>query len=85
MSKAQEDLLAEYFGHVVVMLDGDEAGREAAQGIADRLRRVVYRVDLTALPHNPQPDQLSQRRLTGTARLDSCGGVMNSISQFGRE
>ncbi len=36
MSKAQEELLAENFGHVVVMLDGDEAGREAAQEIAER-------------------------------------------------
>ena len=42
MSKAQEELLAEHFSHVV-MPDGNEAGREAAEGIADRLRRVAYR------------------------------------------
>jgi len=41
------------------MLDGDEAGREAAEGIADRLRGVVYHVQLVELPHDVQPDQLS--------------------------
>ena len=59
MSKAQEELIGEYFGHVVVMLDGDEAGREAAVGIADRLQRVVYQVQLVDLPQGVQPDQLS--------------------------
>ena len=65
MSKVQEKLLAEHFGHVVVMLDGDEAGRSAAQGIADRLRRVVYHVDVIDLPDNVQPDHLSIDELQG--------------------
>ena len=59
MSKAQEELLAEHFGHVIVMLDGDEAGKEAAEGIADRLRHLVYQVDVVELPDGVQPDQLS--------------------------
>jgi len=59
MSKAQEELLAEHFGHVIVMLDGDQAGRTAAEGIADRLRRIAYRVDVVTLPDEKQPDQLS--------------------------
>lgn len=59
MSKAQEELIAEYFGHVIVMLDGDEAGKEAAVGIADRLKRVVYQVQLVDVPQGVQPDQLS--------------------------
>ena len=59
MSKAQEELLGEHFGHVVVMLDGDEAGREAAVGIADRLQRVVYQVQLVDLPQGVQPDNIS--------------------------
>jgi DNA primase len=58
MSKAQEKLLGD-FGHVVVMLDGDEAGRDAAVGIVDRLQRVVYQVQLVDLPQGAQPDQLS--------------------------
>ena len=32
MSKAQEELLAEHFAHVVVMLDGDEAGKSCVEG-----------------------------------------------------
>jgi DNA primase len=63
MSKAQEELLREDFGHVVVMLDGDEAGRAAAEGITDRLQRVVYQVQVVALPDGMQPDQLSTNEL----------------------
>ena len=63
MSKTQEQLLAEHFGQVIVMLDGDEAGSAAAQGIADRLRQIVYHVDVVDLPDNVQPDQLSQDEL----------------------
>ena len=58
MSMAQETLL-EDFADVVVMLDGDEAGRAAAEGIVDRLQRVVYKVDLVELSDGTQPDQLS--------------------------
>jgi DNA primase len=65
MSKTQEDLLAEHFGHVIVMLDGDEAGRVAAAEITDRLRRVVYRVDTIELPDGVQPDELSGDELHG--------------------
>jgi DNA primase len=64
MSKVQEELLAEHFGHVIVMLDGDEAGRSAAEGIADRLRRIAYRVDMLMLPDGMQPDQLSSAEIT---------------------
>jgi len=58
MSKAQEKLL-EDFAHVVVMLDGDEAGTAATDGVSDRLQRLVYRVDVMELPDGMQPDQLS--------------------------
>jgi len=63
MSKAQEELLEERFGHVAVMLDGDETGRVAAEGIVDRVQRVVYRVQLVDLPQGVQPDQLSTDEL----------------------
>jgi DNA primase len=59
MSRTQEHLLAEYFGNVGVMLDGDDAGRGAAPDIADRLQRVVYQVHSIELPQNAQPDNLS--------------------------
>jgi len=63
MSKTQEDLIALHFGHVAVMLDGDEAGRFAAEGIADRLQRVVYRVDVVELPEGVQPDMLTTEEI----------------------
>jgi DNA primase len=63
MSKTQEELLAENFAHVVVMLDGDDAGRAEAEGIVDRLQQVAYRVGLVELPNGVQPDQLSADEL----------------------
>jgi DNA primase len=63
MSNTQEEVIREHFAHVVIMLDGDEAGREALEGIADRLRRLVYQVDIVALRDNRQPDQLSSDEL----------------------
>jgi len=41
------------------MLDGDDAGRGAAEGIADRLRRAIFQVDEITLDDGVQPDQLS--------------------------
>ena len=63
MSEAQEQIFQEHFAHVVVMLDGDEAGREASEEIADRLRRVVYQVDIVSLDDGQQPDQFSADEL----------------------
>jgi DNA primase len=59
MSNVQEELIRELFAHVVLMLDGDEAGRGAAEGIADRLRRAVFQVEGVSLVDGMQPDQLS--------------------------
>jgi DNA primase len=63
MSDAQEELIREHFAHVVVMLDGDEAGRGATENIGERLRRAVYQVDMVALVDGVQPDQLSTKEL----------------------
>jgi DNA primase len=59
----QEDLLAENFAHIIVMLDGDEAGKKAAIEIADRLQRAVFHVQVVELPDGVQPDQLSVEEL----------------------
>ncbi|HEY4360363.1 MAG TPA: toprim domain-containing protein [Bryobacteraceae bacterium] len=63
MSIAQENLLADRFAQIAIMLDGDEAGRGAAVEIADRLRRRVYDVQLVELSDSVQPDQLSEDEL----------------------
>jgi DNA primase len=58
MSEAQEDLLAANFAEVIVMLDGDEAGRHATDEISDRLQKVVYRVKIVSMGDGQQPDML---------------------------
>jgi DNA primase len=63
MSNAQEELIREHFAHVVVMLDGDNAGRGAAEGVADRLRRIIFQVNVVTLLDGTQPDQLSEDEL----------------------
>src|SRR5581483_6500368 len=63
MSNAQEELMRQHFAHVVVMLDGDEAGKTAAELVSDRLREIVYHVDVVELVDSVQPDQLSGNEL----------------------
>jgi DNA primase len=63
MSPIQERMLAENLSDIIVMLDGDEAGRGARETIANRLRQVVFKVGTVALPDGVQPDQLSDAEL----------------------
>jgi DNA primase len=63
MSPTQEKLLAETFSAIVVMLDGDDAGKTATQIISDRLQQVVFKVETVELPDGVQPDQLSDVEL----------------------
>jgi len=69
MSPTQEKLLAENFSNIVVMLDGDEAGRAATQIISDRLQQAVFKVEAVELPDGVQPDLLSDVELR--AALDT--------------
>ncbi len=59
MSGIQENLIAEHFAEVILMLDGDEAGRRATDEICDRLQTVVFRVATVELGDGVQPDQLT--------------------------
>lgn len=68
MSNAQQTLLAETFGQVILMLDGDEAGRKATEEIHERLRPVVYQVSAVELADGVQPDQLSAREIQDILR-----------------
>ena len=62
LSEVQEKLLLERFAQLVVMLDGDEAGRRASQQLVARLSG---RVSLTrvVVPSGGQPDQLSNEEI----------------------
>jgi DNA primase len=57
LSGHQETLLRERFKGVLLMLDGDEAGREASRALAARLSKWCS-VGVVRVPDGAQPDQL---------------------------
>jgi DNA primase len=59
---SQERLLIERFRHVILMLDGDAAGRHATAEIAPRLRSHCT-VDVIHLAPDTQPDQMTSDEL----------------------
>lgn len=62
LSEHQERLLVENFDSVILLLDGDEAGRSATSEIALRLVRKVF-VRVIEMPEGKQPDELSSVEL----------------------
>jgi DNA primase len=64
LSDDQEKVLGQ-FAHVVLFLDGDEAGREAARAIAARLVHNTF-ARIVDLPDGKQPDQLSSEEILTT-------------------
>lgn len=78
LSEAQEKLLLARFGELVLMLDGDEAGRRATQQLAARLRGRSS-LFIAEVPSGRQPDQLSseeiQRILSGVSGAPGVPGV----------
>ena len=64
LSQVQEDLIVRHFKTACVLLDGDEAGQQAAGGILTRLGRRMW-VWAPVLPKGKQPDMLSSEELAG--------------------
>ena len=62
LSGEQEALLVRYFRQVVIILDGDEAGRNAAGEIGGRLAHKTW-VRVVDVQECKQPDQLSKEEL----------------------
>ena len=62
LSREQEELLSTHFQHVVLLLDGDEAGRAATDDSLKRLGRRLF-VKAHELPEGQQPDTLSREDL----------------------
>jgi len=62
MSDAQEALLAHHFRQLVIMLDGDDAGRKAAREISSRLASKLW-VRILDLPDGGQPDRFSPQEV----------------------
>lgn len=67
VSRHQVDLLSAHFDRVVLMLDGDEAGRHGAVAVAHMLGARMS-VSAIALDDNCQPDQLTSRAIQQLAR-----------------
>jgi DNA primase len=63
LSDEQERLLISHTDQVVILLDGDEAGRAGAESIAARLVHHVF-VKIVSLADGQQPDQLSSAEIT---------------------
>jgi DNA primase len=62
LSEAQENLLLERFRELILLLDGDEAGRRASQQLAARLWRKIS-LGIVQVPSGRQPDQLSSEEI----------------------
>ena len=62
LSDVQEALVAAKFERVIVMLDADEPGQQAAAECLTRLSRLMW-VRAALLPEGKQPDQLSSEEL----------------------
>jgi DNA primase len=58
LSPYQADLLSSYFDRVILMLDGDAAGRQGAASVAQALASRMP-VTVISLQDEAQPDQLS--------------------------
>lgn len=73
----QRYLLAQRFREIVLMLDGDLAGRQAAAAIADRVSPdcSVRKVELA---DNTQPDQLSEQSLRQILALKGGPPLLNN-------
>ena len=76
LAEPQEELLRTHFQQLVLMLDGDDAGRRASQQLRTRLRRKVS-LSWAQVPNGRQPDQLSeeeiQRILSGASGAPGAG------------
>lgn len=58
LSEIQAELLALHFSHVILLFDGDEAGRKGASDALTRLSRKLF-VAVVDMPEGTQPDSLS--------------------------
>ena len=59
LSEEQEELITNYFNRVILLLDGDEAGRAGTDDCLRRLGRKVFVKALT-LQEDEQPDKMSR-------------------------
>lgn len=68
LSLAQEKALLQHFERVILLLDGDAAGRAASQTIAIRLSGKCF-VVVASVPDGAQPDQMSSSAIRGLLEI----------------
>lgn len=73
LSRYQADLLTRHFDRVVLLLDGDEAGRQGAMSIAQTLG-VHMSVSAISLEDGRQPDQLTAGEIQHLLKSCDAGG-----------
>jgi len=80
LSAAQESALLQYFDRIVLMMDGDAAGRAASEVIATRLsgRRSVQ---ILRVPDGSQPDQLSSAAIRQLLAIVGCPNERAMVKQ----
>jgi DNA primase len=71
LSAAQESALRRHFEGIVLMLDGDAAGRAASEAIAARLSGWRL-VQVVRVPEGSQPDQLSPSTIRQLLAVTGC-------------
>jgi len=71
LSAPQESGLLHHFERIVLMLDGDAAGRKASEGIATRLSS-WRSVQVVRVPDGSQPDQLSSSTIRQLLAIAGC-------------
>jgi DNA primase len=62
LSEEQEELLALHFTHVILMFDGNAAGRQGSANALNRLSRRLF-VKVISLPDEVEPDGLSAEEI----------------------
>lgn len=84
MSDVQEQLLIKNFDYVVLMLDGDQPGREATAKILPRLARSMY-VRVVEVPDGKQPDKLSSDEIRHLLSFPVSICTMNKRAEQGAD
>jgi DNA primase len=80
LSATQESALQQHFEYIVLMMDGDAAGRAASAAIATRLSGWCS-VQVIRVPDGSQPDQLSPSTIRQLMAVVSCPNEEAMVKQ----
>jgi Toprim-like/DNA primase catalytic core, N-terminal domain len=82
ISDRQAEMLAARFGRVILMLDGDEHGREAiGAAVHSLVMAEAHVVDIAFLPKGCQPDEISPDNLRRLLRLGEIPAAWSLVEE----